>query len=69
MNLEKTIDKELGVNFSRLETLRNLHHYDAVKTVDGQTLEGLVKPAYELIETMKMLCEMKQSSNVKPVNQ
>ena len=54
---KKNLDKELGINFSRLETLRNQHHYDAIKTVDGKTLEGLVKPAFDLIELMKKLCE------------
>jgi len=48
MNLEKTMDAESKAH---------------LKTVDGQTLEGLVKPAYELIELMKTLCEMKQCSN------
>ena len=52
---EKNLNQELGTNFSRLETLRNMADYNLHKQVDGNTLEDMVKPAYELIELMKFL--------------
>jgi uncharacterized protein (UPF0332 family) len=50
---EQNLDIELGKNFSRLETLRNMADYNIHKQVDGKTMEDMVKPAYDLIELMK----------------
>ena len=60
---ERSLDRELLITFSQLQTLRLDADYNPNKGVDSTVLEDLVKPAYHLIEVMKNLYSM--SGNVK----